>query len=55
MSVRLAAVLRKLSEHSSIDTDLTGKLIVPVDIAACVPSDIQATRFKLTRAPTKAP
>lgn len=55
INVKLAEDFFKDSEHPSIDTGFTGKLIIPFDIAVWVPSDIQATRLRLIKAPVSAP
>lgn len=53
--VRFPAVFLNDSVHPSTDTGFTGKKIDPSEIAACVPNEIQATKFRLTSAPTSAP
>lgn len=55
MSVIFPAVYFNVSMHPSIETGFLGNIIFPLEMAACVPKDIQATRFKLMIPPVKAP
>lgn len=55
INVALAAAACKISEHPSTETGFFGILIIPLESAAWVPNEIQATKCRLTKAPTSAP